>query len=223
MSIVAGIFHNMSSGLRPRVYLWVADPWQVTFLCLSKEKSPKERTPRVAHRAYTARFPFAPGRADPRRARLAARKSTGLPRILRLTLAKPGARLTRRPHTTRLGLDQKARDYPRLRCGARLATRGPKNQTVAGFCSIPVWRARASQPVPELSRTPCRARGAFPSARRVGVRAGTGEKRRGWSRHPGALSFGYFSLREQRKVPRPRCENRNYTRGRRPLDSCARH
>jgi hypothetical protein len=197
MSIVAGIFHNMSSGLRPRVYLWVADPRQVTFLCLSKEKSPKERTPRVAHRAYTARFPA--------------------------LLTKPGARLTRRPHTTRLGLDQKACDYPRLRCGARLATRGPKNQTVAGFCSIPVWRARASQPVPELSRTPCRARGAFPSARRVGVRAGTGEKRRGWSRHPGTLSFGYFSLREQRKVPRLRCENRNYTRGRRPLDSCARH
>jgi hypothetical protein len=27
-------------------YLWVADPRQVTFLCLSKEKSPKERTPR---------------------------------------------------------------------------------------------------------------------------------------------------------------------------------
>src|SRR3989337_402128 len=29
-------------------YLWVADPRQVTFLCLSKEKSPKERTPRMA-------------------------------------------------------------------------------------------------------------------------------------------------------------------------------
>ena len=27
-------------------YLWVADPRQVTFLCLSKEKSPKEMTPR---------------------------------------------------------------------------------------------------------------------------------------------------------------------------------
>jgi len=29
-----------------RAYLWVADPLQVTFLCLSKEKSPKETTPR---------------------------------------------------------------------------------------------------------------------------------------------------------------------------------
>jgi hypothetical protein len=29
-------------------YLWVADPRQVTFLCLSKEKSPKETTPRSA-------------------------------------------------------------------------------------------------------------------------------------------------------------------------------
>ena len=223
MSIVAGIFHNMSSGLRPRVYLWVADPRQVTFLCLSKEKSPKERTARVAHRAYTARFPFAPGRADPRRARSAARKSTGLPRIPRLTLTKPGARLTRQPHTTRLGLDQKAREYPRLRCGARFATRGPKNQTAAGFCSPPVWRARASQPESGYSRASCSSPRRVVCARRVGARADAGEKRRGISRHPGALSLGYFSLREQRKVPRPRCENRNYTRGRRPLDSCARH
>jgi len=30
------------------VKLWVADPRQVTFLCLSKEKSPKETTPRMA-------------------------------------------------------------------------------------------------------------------------------------------------------------------------------
>jgi hypothetical protein len=197
MSIVAGIFHNMSSGLRPRVYLWVADPRQVTFLCLSKEKSPKERTARVAHRAYTARFPA--------------------------LLTKPGARRTRQPHPTRLGLDQKAREYPRLRCGARFATRGPKNQTAAGFCSPPVWRARASQPESGYSRASCSSPRRVVCARRVGARADSGEKRRGPSRHPGALSLGYFSLREQRKVPRPRCENRNYTRGRRPLDSCARH
>jgi len=31
-----------------KIYLWVADPRQVTFLCLSKEKSPKEMTPRSA-------------------------------------------------------------------------------------------------------------------------------------------------------------------------------
>jgi hypothetical protein len=31
-------------------YLWVADPRQVTFSCLSKRKSPKRRTPRMAQR-----------------------------------------------------------------------------------------------------------------------------------------------------------------------------
>ena len=36
-------FHCVACG---DSYLWVADPRQVTFLCLSKEKSPKEKTPR---------------------------------------------------------------------------------------------------------------------------------------------------------------------------------
>jgi len=93
------------------VYLWVADPRQVTFSCLSKRKSPKRRTPRAAHRANCARSPA--------------------------LLTKPGARLTRRAHTSRLGLDQKSREDPRLRCGARLATRGPENPS----CLIRQFRA----------------------------------------------------------------------------------
>jgi hypothetical protein len=165
-------------------YLWVADPRQVTFSCLSKKKSPKRRTPRAAHRAHYARFPA--------------------------LLTKPGARLTRRPPTTRLGLDQKARDYPRLRCGARFATRGPKNQTVAGFCSPPVWRARASQPASGKSRASCSSPERVVCARRVGARADAGEKRRGQSRHSGVLSFRPFSLHEQRKGTRLRCGNRKY-------------
>ena len=35
------------------------------------------------------------------------------------------------------------------------------------------------------------------------------EKRKGLSRRRGVFSFGYFSLHEQRKVPRLRCGNRN--------------
>ena len=31
-----------------KTYLWVADPRQVAFLCLPKEKRPKERAPRMA-------------------------------------------------------------------------------------------------------------------------------------------------------------------------------
>ena len=78
-------------------YLWVADPRQVTFLCLSKEKSPKEKTPR----------------------------SRRLPPAL---LGKIGARLTRRAHTTRLGLQQKARcSRFSLRCSAAATgTRKPR-------------------------------------------------------------------------------------------------
>src|SRR3989344_7599786 len=54
-------------------YLWVADPRQVTFLCLSKEKSPKETTPRSARR-FTKRS--GPLHSSPHRAlaQLAGRK-----------------------------------------------------------------------------------------------------------------------------------------------------
>ncbi len=47
-------------------YLWVADPRQVTFLCLSKEKSPKERTPRSARKPLAFLAP--PGARPTRRA-----------------------------------------------------------------------------------------------------------------------------------------------------------
>src|SRR3990170_3944354 len=39
-------------------------------------------------------------------------------------LARPGARLTRRARTTRLGLDQRLATPPGLGCGARLAPTG---------------------------------------------------------------------------------------------------
>src|SRR3989338_7677378 len=65
------------------VYLWVADPRQVTFLCAAEEKSPKERPPRMAQpnpallrlwgprRSYAASPPslarhFSPGTPRPR-------------------------------------------------------------------------------------------------------------------------------------------------------------
>jgi len=90
----------------PATYnLWVADPRQVTFLCPSKEKSPKEIRP----------------------GRFAAQTSHG---TLRASL-RPGARLTRRAHTTRLGLEHESREYSRpgsvlgsLRRGLELPTSG---------------------------------------------------------------------------------------------------
>jgi len=47
-------------------------------------------------------------------------------RNLPALLARPGARLTRRVHTTRLGLDQKSRDTPEAGCDARRRLRGFK-------------------------------------------------------------------------------------------------
>src|SRR3990172_13056429 len=70
-------------------YLWVADPRQVTFLCLSvhmsKEKLPKEKTPRSARL-----LPSCPGCAESRRTRSAAWESTGLPPKPRPTPPPPG-------------------------------------------------------------------------------------------------------------------------------------
>ena len=42
---MAGFDHMISSGLRPRSYLWVVDRRQVTFSCTAKRKSPKRRPP----------------------------------------------------------------------------------------------------------------------------------------------------------------------------------
>src|SRR3989344_9505712 len=42
-------FSVVSASPTMKSYLWVADPRQVTFSCLSKKKSPKRRTPRMAH------------------------------------------------------------------------------------------------------------------------------------------------------------------------------
>jgi hypothetical protein len=133
---------------------------------------------------------------------------------------------TRRPHNTRLDSNRGSLKNSRWGCGTRRALRGGEHPTSVpgmGVLFHPVWRARASQPESGYSRASCSSPSRVLCGRRVEARADSGEKRREFSRHPGALSFGYFSLREQRKVPRSRCENRKYTRGRRPLDSCARH
>ena len=77
-------------------YLWVADPRQVAFLCLSKEKSPKETTPRSARHLLRTRG--APIHGAPVRQR-------GSPPDFHDTSASPTGRSpTRRVQTTCLGL-----------------------------------------------------------------------------------------------------------------------
>jgi hypothetical protein len=83
-------------------YLWVADPRQVTFLCLSKEKSPKETTPRSARR-FTLRS--GPLHSSPHRA----------------LANSPGAKYAPRAQT------RGSLEYSWWGCGTRRARRGPKN------------------------------------------------------------------------------------------------
>jgi len=116
-----------------------------------------------------------------------------------------GTRLTRRAPTTRLGLDQKSRDFPQP-CSVLGSLRRGWEQTTSGLYaevfSNPVWRARAS---PAFARQPKGARAGSPR-----VAHGTGTCRcatctakarsAGYAHHPGGLLFGYFLLAGQEKV-----------------------
>ena len=170
-------------------YLWVADPRQVTFLCLSKEKSPKEKTPR----------------------------SRRLPPAL---LGKIGARLTRRAHTTRLGLEQKTR-FPRfsLRCLAaateleqhlalpdiyftdlaEVARAMPAKLGTGGF-PVPVARAEYRSPTGSFQASPCSSRAAYSAADEL-ASARWGEERKGMSRAPGRAFFGFFLCTSKERNP----------------------
>src|SRR3990172_11771467 len=105
---------------RPKGYLWVADPRQVTFFCPAKRKSPKKRPPR-SHRPLRG-FP--------------------------VLLARIGARLTRRAQTTRLGLEQRLANYSDSCCDARRRLRGPetsKHPNHSAETTIPL-RERCCRP-----------------------------------------------------------------------------
>ena len=178
--------------------LWVAGPRQVVFLCLSKEKSPKEKTPR------SRRLPLA-------------------------LLAKIGARLTRRAHTTRRGLKHEAR-FSRfwLRCSAA-ATGASKTLPTcsvgavgkSGFFLKPRMAhpstARLWASAPKGSRTGRCAtgpRGRMPRGDSAGTQSRGGEDK-GAIR--GVLSLVSFFARAKKET-RPRCGEPQLIRRRRRLD-----
>jgi hypothetical protein len=83
-----------------KIYLWVADPRQVTFSCLSKKKSPKRKTPRMAQHPPALRasgtamarrhFPVPAGHArDPARAPTGARPEACDARVRHTGFEKP--------------------------------------------------------------------------------------------------------------------------------------
>ena len=118
-------------------------------------------------------------------------------------LATPGARITRQ---TLSGLPQTGcAPLSRNGCGTRRGLRD------LGLFSPSRWRSRASQGKPGQAR-PCLSES---SASEIAswASAGFAEKRRGPAsagKPPGRLSFGYFSLAEQRKVPRRQAEPDHY-------------
>jgi hypothetical protein len=161
-------------------YLWVADPRQVTFSCAHKRKSPKRMRPgRFA--AHTPRGP------------------------LRTSL-RPGASLTRRAQKTRLGLDQESRDDSRP-CSVLGSLRRGWEQPTSNLHAEMFSKPRMAHPspvrlwvcAPKGSRTGKCATGPRDRKSRW-ARAGTqsrgGEDKRAIR---GVLSFGSFSLHEQRK------------------------
>jgi hypothetical protein len=205
-----------SSGLRPRITCGWLTHGRLLFFACAKKSNQKKHTP---ERATSL---FVPGvrrsAAHPFGGREVHRTSLSTPPHPRPTGRSP----TRRPHNTRLDSNRGSLENPRSGCGTRRALRGgeqPISNLGTGVLFHPVWRARASQPVPESSRAPCSSPSRVVGGWRVGARAGTGEKRREQSRHPGVLSLSDFSLHEQREVTHPRCGNRNYTRGRSPHDN----
>ena len=175
---------------------------------LVQEKGTKEKDTRSLRRPHTGRYPVRTQGAPIWRARSAAWKSTGLPRLLRLTLARSGARLTRRAQNTRLGLDQEARENPRSRCGARLAPTGMGaahlRPSFGGVFKTPYG---APEPRKALGERPQgRRQGCLrlPRRDRMSRRGSAGPKAAeamGSLRHPGRAFFGFFLCTSKERNP----------------------
>jgi len=172
----------------------VSAPQAGNFSLLVQREVTKRKHARVAHRPNTGRCPAL-------LAKPGARQLVG--RIIRGS-TRTGARLKAPGFAavlgSRHGFFNPPQSLTRSLFNPLATLKRIPHQRLRWVAHLPVWRARASQPVPESSRAPCSSPRRVVRARRVGVRAGTGEKRRGYSRHPGCVSFGYFSLHKQRKV-----------------------
>ncbi len=137
------------------------------------------------------------------------------------SVPRPSGRCaTRRAQTTRFGLKQCSLKSPRSGCGTRRALRGFQNTprsfaldvvVLAFAVNPPVDDARASKPESEVSLASCLSPSGVLCRRRVEASAESGEKRSGVSASfGGGFLWDTFICPPQRKVSRPRCENRNY-------------
>ena len=147
---MAEIRHYMSSGLRPHLYLWVADPRQVTFLCLSKEKSPKEMTPR-------SRRPL-PALLGKIGARLTRRALNNAPRAQTRGSLLP--------------------IFPPMLGGGYGVLKTPPREGSRWVAPIPVGASRAPSEAGSRRETPDRARGAYFAPGELGERPAEARVRR---------------------------------------------
>ena len=168
-------FSVVSASPTMKSYLWVADPRQVTFSCLSKKKSPKRRTPRMAHWSSPPRL-WGPA--------LAQRDFLCRGPVAHLPVRDPFGAL--------------AQSLTELGC----AIRGWKKTMAPLVFSNPRSARRVPQPHRELLSEPVfepEARSVRPASWRAPGGARNGGNRRSRRALRGVLSFGSFSLHEQRK------------------------
>jgi hypothetical protein len=177
MSNVAGIFHNMSSGLRPRICnCGSRTAGEVLFFARAKKSTQKKARPDGATTPCASR----PNRHAPQ---LAGRWET------------------------RLGLEHEARDYPDSGCDARARHTGWKSTPQPGIevgCSPPVSRTEHRSEAGSFQASPCSSRAAYFAADELASARLREEHREPRVlcavSDPGVFSFGDFSLHEQRKV-----------------------
>jgi len=216
-------------------YLWVADPRQVTFLCLSKEKSPKERTPRNG--ATTPAHPRlclqARATAHPcaaREARVPARAPSGLrakPCVARARhYGDPKTPIWPLPFTDASG--QQSLPIQHGQMGV-VPTPVGASECCAGCANVAKardGRERPAQRPQGVSRASCSSPRRVFCARRVrralgGARsAGNRAQRARRSDRACFLSVPFFVLRRMRECrgrrdaqERPRAKIRNTSRG----------
>ncbi len=139
---MAEIRYYVSSGLRPHLYLWVADPRQVAFLCLPKEKRPKERAPRSRRR-----LPALLGKIG---ARLTRRALNNAPRAQTRGSLLP--------------------IFPAMLGGGYGVLKAPPREGRRWFAPIPVGASRAPSEAGSRRETFDRARGAYCAPGELGER-----------------------------------------------------
>jgi len=222
---MAEIRYYVSSGLRPHLYLRVADPrnqycvrsahderliaggsapapW-VTFLCTDKEKSPKEIRPGAADLSRCAS-----GSAGKSRAHFPVRPFALPPAALTLRFSPKSALApTRRALNNAPRAQTRGSLFPILAAmlGGGYGDLSNPPQTGTRRCfQHPVWCTRAPQ---GFGRAPRRgsaqgcARQVHETGSLVGPAPGSKAAERRTVRHPGACFFGYFLCTSKESNP----------------------